>query len=127
MTRQILRVLVCGGRDYSDRGKVYRELNKLCGEVNPLGTVDLVIIHGASRGADSIADDWAVANRCQVLPFPVNKDDWYKYGKAAGPIRNKQMLVEGKPDVVLAFPGGNGTADMIEQARKVGIRIIEVE
>ena len=45
------------------------------------------------------------------------KADWDKFGRAAGPIRNAQMLREGKPDLVVAFPGGRGTANMVAQAK----------
>jgi predicted Rossmann-fold nucleotide-binding protein len=55
--------------------------------------------------------------------FPAN---WPKHGKGAGFIRNQQMLNEGKPDLMIAFPGGKGTADMIEKAIKAGIKVIEV-
>lgn len=46
-----------------------------------------------------------------------------KYGKSAGPIRNQTMLDDGKPDLVLAFPGGRGTADMVAKAEKHGIPV----
>jgi hypothetical protein len=52
--------------------------------------------------------------------------DWGQYGAPAGPIRNKTMLTQGRPDVVLAFPGGTGTADMKRQARRAGVRVVEV-
>jgi len=66
------------------------------------------------------------AKAMQLAPYPA---DWKRYGYKAGPIRNKQMLVEGKPDVVLAFPRGSlsetrGTKDMVKQARKAGVRTI---
>jgi hypothetical protein len=51
---------------------------------------------------------------------------WDRYGEAAGPIRNAWMLEFGKPDLVVAFPGGRGTADMISKARKAGIEVCEV-
>ncbi len=51
--------------------------------------------------------------------------EWMKYGKAAGPIRNARMLAEGKPDLVVAFPGGRGTADMLRRVREAGIEVIE--
>lgn len=77
----------------------------------------------AQRGVDEAAIDWAVVNWCVFQEFP---PDWDKYGNAAGPIRNQQMLDEGKPDLVVAFPGGRGTADMVNKARKAGIEVIEV-
>jgi len=48
------------------------------------------------------------------------------HGRAAGPVRNAQMLAEGKPDFVVAFPGGRGTADMCKQARARGVKVVEV-
>jgi hypothetical protein len=119
-----LRVLVCGGRDYQDRDRVHIELNNLCGEVSdayPLGDTVLTVIHGACpTGADALADEWAVGNWAMILPFPA---DWERYGRAAGPMRNEWMIKRGKPDLVLAFPGGKGTADMVRRAKKHNIPI----
>ena len=121
-----MRVLVCGGRNYQDRDRVFRELNKLCGEIsdeNPLGTVPLHIIHGGCRtGADDFADQYAIVHWCGLSIFPA---EWAKHGRAAGPIRNQRMIDEGKPDLVLAFPGGRGTADMVRRARAAGVEVIE--
>lgn len=58
-----------------------------------------------------------------VVPVRVFKADWDKHGKAAGPIRNQQMLDEGKPDLVLAFAGGKGTDDMCRRARAAGVEV----
>lgn len=101
-------VLVCGGRDYSDKARVYEELDRLHA-LRPIGTV----IHGCARGADAIAARWAFERGISVNPFPA---DWKTHGKKAGPMRNAKMLEEGKPDVVFAFPGGKGTSDMIGKA-----------
>jgi hypothetical protein len=125
-------ILVCGGRDYDDRDKVYNTLYQVCedrgwnSEPDQYGnTLPRVrIIHGGAKGADSIADDFAVVNWCVLSVYPAN---WRKYPKAAGCIRNQQMLDEGQPDLVVAFPGGNGTADMVKRAKKAGIEVIEVE
>lgn len=54
------------------------------------------------------------------------RKDGTKYNVMAGFIRNKEMLVEGKPDLVIAFPGGNGTDNMIDLADKAGIKVIKV-
>jgi len=105
-----MRILVCGGRDYDDRKKVFEALDTLD---NPCA-----LIEGGARGADRLAREWAIDNNVPIFTFNA---DWETYGRAAGPIRNKQMLVEGKPDIVIAFPGGAGTANMIRQARAAGI------
>lgn len=127
-----MRVLVCGGRDYNDYDRVVSELDDIAMEYsiyhkpdtleNWLPT-DITIIHGGATGADTLADVWATHNYC---PVEVYKADWKQYGKSAGHIRNKEMLDKGKPDVVIAFPGGRGTANMIEQATKAGVKVIVV-
>jgi len=109
------QVLVCGGRDYDDRRSVYTCLDGLV----PRPTL---IITGGANGADALAADWAAFRQVPKLIF---RADWEKHGRAAGPIRNQQML-ECKPDLVMAFPGGRGTADMVRRAKAAGVRIIEV-
>lgn len=126
-----MRVLVCGGRNYDNYEHVRDVLYKFCDDHNLWSTPDrdgnkmplgITIIHGGARGADSLADQWAVVN---WVPFEEYKADWKTYGKAAGAIRNQRMLDEGKPDVVIAFPGGTGTADMIRRAKRAGIPVHE--
>jgi hypothetical protein len=78
------------------------------------------IIHGGARGADSMAGEFANETGIEEIVFPA---DWKMYGRRAGPIRNQQMLDEGKPDLVVAFPGGRGTADMVGRARTAGIEV----
>jgi hypothetical protein len=53
--------------------------------------------------------------------------DWKRLGRKAGPIRNQRMLVEGKPDLVVAFPGGKGMAGMVTLARNASIGIMVVD
>lgn len=77
-----------------------------------------MLIHGAARGADTLAAEWAAARGVTAEAYPAN---WDLHGRSAGPIRNRRMLRKGKPDVVIAFPGGAGTADMIRQAKAAGV------
>ncbi|MCE7028458.1 DUF2493 domain-containing protein [Jiella avicenniae] len=114
-----MRVLVCGGRDFSDENAAWNNLSRLFDEIGDPS----IIIHGGSPGADSIAEDYAQRTNCRSHAFRAN---WKKHGKAAGPICNQRMIDEGKPDVVVAFPGGRGTADMVRRAKDAGIRVIEV-
>ena len=112
------RVLVCGGRRFSNQ----RLLNDFLTELDtasPIGT----IIHGAARGADSLAGQWAKQNGKQMDVYPA---DWKSHGRAAGYIRNREMLDKGKPTLVVAFPGGPGTANMVRIATAAGIRVMEV-
>lgn len=111
-----MRILVCGGRDYNDRARVGKVL---AGYVDT-NTDCMTIIHGGARGADALAREWAFMYGCLEDEFTAN---WKRYGNAAGPIRNQQMLDEGKPDLVVAFPGGRGTADMVKRAQKAGVKV----
>ena len=112
-----MRVLVCGGRDYWDKATIRKEL----AEVKPT-----VVLHGAASGADRLAGEVATEMKVPVEEYPAR---WNDYGRAAGIIRNQMMLTHGKPDLVLAFPGGRGTADMVQRAQKAGVpvRIVSEE
>lgn len=114
-----MRVLVCGGRRFGDRTLIDQTLDDLA-KTAPID----VIIEGNASGADRIAGFWARRRGIHNLKF---RAEWDKHGKASGPIRNQKMLVEGKPDLVIAFPGGNGTADMVQRSRAAGIEVVEIE
>jgi hypothetical protein len=109
-----MRVLVCGGRDYQNDVLIYSVLNML-DRLNPITT----LIHGDARGADTYAGKWADAHK---VPTIVERAEWDKYQNAAGPIRNRKMLTH-KPDLVIAFPGGRGTQNMINQAKAAGVAV----
>jgi hypothetical protein len=113
-----MRVLVCGGRDYEDSVRV----NEVLDEFHSNTPITL-LIEGGARGADSLADRWAVHNYIPSMTFNA---EWDKYGKAAGMIRNQKMLDVGKPDVVIAFPGGRGTSNMVNIAEKAKVRVIKI-
>jgi predicted Rossmann-fold nucleotide-binding protein len=117
-----VKVLVCGGRKFSDRDLLYKVLNVIHNGVKGGITT---IIHGGATGADSIAGDWSV----NVLKkeAEVYLANWNLHKTAAGPIRNRKMLKEGKPDIVVAFPGGSGTADMIKIATAAGVKVFDIE
>lgn len=110
-----MRVLVCGGRDFDNYAAIAWELDSL----QPIS----LIIHGCASGADSLAQQYAEYTGTPVIQFPAQ---WGTLGRKAGPIRNQQMLDEGKPDLVIAFQGGRGTADMVRRAKKAGVKVIEV-
>ena len=113
-----LRVLVCGGRNYHNQEHVWTTLSELDAK-QPIG----LLIHGAATGADRLAQAWAL-NR--LIPDREFDSNWPKYGGAAGAIRNQHMIEEGKPDLVVAFSGGPGTADLVQRAKLHGVKVIEV-
>lgn len=109
-----MKALVCGGRDHEDKMAVWYVLDSY-------GPPEITeIISGMARGPDMFAAEWARKFGFTLHKFPA---DWDQYKKAAGPIRNQQMLDEGKPDIVIAFPTKNsrGTWDMVRRAKKAGI------
>lgn len=116
-----MRILVCGHREFDD-WKLLTEI------LNPYLTFktkndhDFVIIEGEAKGADFLARVWAKYNEVTYEAYPA---DWKTYGKGAGPIRNKQMLTEGKPDLVIAFltKDSIGTKNMIKQSKDYGVEV----
>lgn len=114
-------VLVTGGRDYKNRKRVFEVLDKIHEEL-PI----TLLVHGAAKGADTLADAWAKSRGIKVRSFEVTKEDWDLHGRAAGPIRNTVMLKESKPDLVVAFPGGRGTAHMVKIAKHGNYILLEI-
>ena len=104
-----MRVLFCGDRNWTDEDMIEAAMRLL--------PRDTIIIEGEARGADSLARKVAERLGYKVLPFPA---DWKEYGRAAGPIRNRQMLYEGRPDMVFAFhddiDSSRGTKNMVSIA-----------
>jgi hypothetical protein len=143
-----MKVLVCGGRRFAQapqylnlsteqilevealaekqRSFLFRVLNEIHSGDSPGDKPSAItlLIHGDARGADRTAGTWAML---RGVPREVFKARWAEEDGAAGPLRNQRMLDIGQPDLVVAFPGGSGTADMVARARKAGIplRIIE--
>ncbi|MBE4796156.1 SLOG family protein [Streptomyces caniscabiei] len=110
------RVLVTGSRDWNNDVAVQRALQDIAAEHPEDG--ELVLVHGACRtGADFIAHEWAVKYGCLIEAHPAA---WWKYGRVAGPRRNKEMIDAGA-DVCLAFirnssRGATHCADLAERA-----------
>lgn len=108
-------IIVTGGRNYEDEAKVFAVLSAL----NPS-----VVIHGDCTGADEFAHEWAYAVNCAVKTFPA---DWANEGRSAGPKRNARMLDAHPNALVIAFPGGAGTANCVSQALARGMLVLEVK
>jgi hypothetical protein len=124
-----MRVLVCGSREFDNEREIYTILSFLKELVYADNKTPLLLMQGGAKGADLIAKNWAIENDVPCLDFSAK---WTKYGLAAGPLRNKQMIDEGKPDLCLAFPVNGlensiGTQNMVKQARAAGIRTVVIE
>lgn len=119
MERHCVKVVICGGRNFDDADFIYRELDRLHVQYG-----FETVIEGDARGVDRIAGDWARSRDVELIEFPA---DWKNEGRHAALIRNERMLREGKPDMVIAFPGGNGTWHTCSQAEQLGIQVVKVE
>jgi hypothetical protein len=113
-----MRALICGGRDFTDSRKFMRCMDQMNEQYGPFSC----IIQGGARGADRLAAGLADHLMVECEEYPA---DWTTHGRAAGPIRNQQMLAEGRPDIVFAFEGGRGTASMVSLAKAAGVRVVE--
>lgn len=125
-----MKILICGDRNWKDYELILNELEKAI-HLNGVSVKNTIIIHGAAKGADSLGATAALqlgVPKENIFPYPA---EWSKYGKAAGPMRNMQMLMD-NPDInlVLAFhdflPNSKGTKDMVKQseARKIKVKVI---
>jgi hypothetical protein len=114
-----VRVLVCGGRDCDDADALSQFMDELAQRI----IID-AMIDGDACGADRMAGEWACRRGIESIKFHA---EWENLGRKAGPIRNQSMLDEGRPDVVVAFPGGRGTADMVRRARAAGVEVTEAD
>ncbi len=126
----VVRLLVCGGRTFSNMTVMHMGILQVC---ELTGERLSLCIHGDASGADSLAQVWCDFQGVPTLRFPAK---WSEidvpgarlrfgrhgaYNANAGPMRNQQMLDEGKPTAWLAMPGGTGTADMIARCRAAGL------
>jgi hypothetical protein len=114
----IMRILVCDGRAFDGRDQRHAVLDAMARAVRITA-----VIHGDAVGADRLPGEWARLRGVEEIAFPA---DWAVHGRAAGPIRNRQMLDESHPDLVVAFAGGRGTANMVMQARAADLPVHEV-
>lgn len=112
-----MRLLACGGRTFADRDFVFATLDRVHAK-QPI----TLLIQGGQTGADSLARQWAITRGVQ---FKTEFAEWRKYKKGAGPIRNALMLSKWLPDGCIAFPGNDGTADMVGKARAAGVTVWE--
>jgi hypothetical protein len=111
-----MKILVCGGRDYTDSAMLFGYLDMTAEHHG-----DLIIVQGdCPTGADRLARMWATGRGHELRSY---RADWNHHGKAAGPIRNQRMLDEERPDRVVAAPGGRGTADMVDRAHRAGVEV----
>jgi hypothetical protein len=114
-----MKVLVCGGRDFNNYDFLEHALNEISKEVGGI----TFIVNGACEGADKQSSKWAEAHGIHYAEMPAL---WKYNGKAAGPKRNKAMIEFIDLDIVVAFPGGNGTADMVKLGHGHDLEVVDL-
>lgn len=119
-----LRVLVCGSRTYPHK----HYLEAMLDAIHEFEGIS-VVIEGEAEGADSLAREWAEERNITVEKYPA---DWKRHGRSAGPIRNKIMLQQGRPDLVVAFTdkplhSSRGTANMVRISEEAGVPVTVYE
>lgn len=129
-----MRILVCGGRTFgwhaaNERGHVTRNFeeiklfNSVLDEYYQKGPEQVRLVSGGAKGADQLAEEWA---KDRQVPIYIFHAPWIRHGKRSGPMRNQMMLDEAKPDLVIAAPGGRGTANMIARAKAAKIEVRKI-
>lgn len=113
----MIKVLVCGGRGYTESEPLRRVLEAIANHSS------IHIAHGGAKGADEAAGEIA---KYYNWPCSVYKADWEANGKSAGFVRNAEMLADFLPNIVVACKGGKGTEHMKNIAMKYGFPVVEV-
>jgi len=108
--KQTINVVVAGGREYENYPELSQKLDQTISQLNIPERMSVNIVSGGARGADTLAEKYAQERGLGLQVFPAN---WNEKGLSAGTLRNTQMAKEG--DALVAFPGGTGTENMIQQ------------
>lgn len=108
-----MRTIIAGGRFITDVALVEKAIREC-------GWEPTVILSGAARGVDSIAENWATRNGIPLELYPA---DWNTYNRAAGPKRNKEMAQKAEALIAVWDGTSRGTKNMIDTARKLGLRV----
>ena len=118
-----MTILVCGSREYNGYDYMANFLDDYIKAKGLKKGEDVRIVNGDARGADTLATSYSMQRGYKLSVYPAN---WKRYGIAAGVIRNKIMLDEAKPDVVVAFPfsRSRGTRHMMRIATEAGVEVI---
>ncbi|KQN63869.1 MULTISPECIES: DUF2493 domain-containing protein [Rahnella] len=114
-----MRVLICAGRFYADIHTVERVL-----ELYAHSQHIRVLIHGGHQSLGAMIERWARDADVHVVRYPAN---WALHGKYAEIRRNLFMIEDSRPDIILAFSGGEDTAECIKLARQAGIKVMEMD
>ncbi len=112
-----MKVIIAGGRNYAFDERDLEILDALHAQYD-----FTEVVSGAATGADTCGAEWAKSRGLRVKEYPA---EWGRYGRAAGPIRNKQMIDYIYPaGILITFPGGRGTRNVTKLAEKDATQVI---
>ena len=117
-------ILICGGRDFTDKSLLDATLSELFETFNPSETL---VIVGDANGADALAAQWALKNWYSISRHYA---DWDAHGRSAGPKRNSEMvaeLMQYEDRRCIAFPGGTGTADTVSKCKQRNVKVKQIK
>ncbi|MDI1328652.1 SLOG family protein [Pseudomonas sp.] len=114
-----MRLLICAGRYYAD-SRLCRRVLDAFQRLHPVR----VLIHGGNQYLGGDIEEWAREHGADIVRYPPN---WQRHGKLAERMRNHFMLLDSRPDVVIALPGGEDTEELVARARTAGLQTLSVE
>lgn len=114
-----MRLLICAGRYYADNSECRQVLDVL----HRIHSVT-VLIHGGNQFLGAGIEEWAREHGADIVRYPPN---WQRHGKLAERLRNRFMLGDSQPDLVMALPGGEDTEELIAHARSAGLQTLSIE
>lgn len=119
-----VRIIVAGGRDFTNYPLLARELDKYIEELSPVYRKTVEIVSGGCRGADKLGEGYSDNNKISLVRFPA---DWDTHGKKAGYLRNREMAeyaAEGIGVLFLFWDGkSRGSKNMLELAQRYGLEV----
>ena len=122
------RIIICGGRHFDDYETLEKVVDKVISELK-LTSQEIEIVSGNCQGTDLLGELYAEKHELKCTVFPAK---WKKFGKAAGPIRNSEMIdyiSDSENPIVIAFVGPNskGTMDTVKKGKKAGFTVFKIE
>lgn len=112
------RIIIAGTRTVEENSEIL--FDKIANKLSKLNYSDIEIVSGTCKGADTLGENFARLNNIDIKQFPA---DWDKYGKSAGPIRNREMAKYSTHLIAIWDEKSRGTRDMINIANKYNLQV----
>lgn len=117
-----MKVIVAGSRKLDALGST-RLINLVDEAINLSGFKITEIVSGGCYGVDVAGERWAGKKK---IPIKIFLPDWNRYGRAAGPFRNKDMAEYAEASIVLCYDNSKGSINMISNMNKINKPCLEI-